>query len=84
MFCRFVHCVSLALKSPYEERGQLSMYCIVLYCIVLYCIVLYYMMQRSREAWLFVTKCAKLKCDESVYIAAITTFCLCKINLRIP
>ena len=36
MFCRFVHCVSLALKSPYEERGQLSMYCIVLYCIVLH------------------------------------------------
>ena len=35
MFCRFVGCVSLALKAP-TGSGQLSMYCT--YCTVLYCI----------------------------------------------
>ena len=38
LFCRFVDCVSLALKNPYGERS-------IKY--VLYCIVLYNLLERE-------------------------------------
>ena len=47
VFCRFVHCVSLALKAPMGS-DQLSTYCIVLFH---YYVILPYLVKRTLKIW---------------------------------